>query len=84
MKGGNMAIDLTDDEKLMVVTQHIKNLNYNLYNLNLSLNEAKAIAVPNQDMINGLNLQVNDVNAQLAVLQQEQSTLQPTSATTTN
>ena len=79
-----MAIDLTDDEKLMVVTQHIKNLNYNLYNLNLSLNEAKAIAVPNQDMINGLNLQVNDVNAQLAVLQQEQSTLQPTSATTTN
>ena len=84
MKGGNMAIDLTDDEKLMVVTQHIKNLNYNLYNLNLSLNEAKAIAVPNQDMINGINLQVNDVNAQLAVLQQEQSTLQPTSATTTN
>jgi hypothetical protein len=81
-----MAIELTNDEKMMVVTQHIKNINYSLYNLNLSLNEARAIAVPNQDTINGLILQINDANAQLAVLQQEQSSLQPdpTQTSTTN
>jgi len=73
-----MTIELTDDEKYVVVVQHIKNLNYTFFNLRLSLNEANAIALPNQETINNLNLQINDANAQLAVVQQELSSLNPT------
>lgn len=70
-----MSTELTDIEKATVVDQHIKNLGYTLYNLNLSLREAQAVAIPNQDTVNSLNLQVSDVTAQIAVLEAELATL---------
>lgn len=75
-----MTIELTDLEKSTVVDQHIKNLGYTVYNLNLSLREAQAVAIPSQEVINSLNLQIADASAQMAVLQAELASLDTTSS----
>jgi hypothetical protein len=70
-----MSIELTDVEKANIVDQHLKNLGYTLYNLNLSLREANAVAIPNQESVNSLTLQINDVQAQMSALQTELASL---------
>jgi hypothetical protein len=70
-----MSTELTDIEKSTILDQHIKNLGYAMYNIQLSLREAQAVATPNQETITALNNQINDANAQMAVLQAEFSSL---------
>jgi hypothetical protein len=75
-----MTIELTNLEKATVVDQHIKNLSYTIYNLTLSLREAQAVAIPSQEGINSLNLQISDTTAQMAILQAELASLQTESS----
>jgi hypothetical protein len=74
-----MSIELTDLEKSTILDQHIKNLGYAMYNIQLSLREAQAVATPNQETISTLNTQLSDANAQMAVLQAESASLNLTS-----
>ena len=64
-----MTIELTNDEKIMIVEQHLKNLAYSDYNLMVSLEEAKAVAVPDQTIIDSLTLQLDDTRSKIATLE---------------
>jgi hypothetical protein len=70
-----MTIELTNEEKIGVVEQHLKSLAFNEYNLVLSIEEAQAASAPNQTNISALNLQLDDIRAQKAALQSELANL---------
>lgn len=71
MKGGNMSELLTNEEKISVVNQHLKNLEYNKYNVELSLMEENSTTQINDDIILSLNEQLVSINAKINILQQE-------------
>jgi hypothetical protein len=70
-----MSTILTNEEKSGIVSQHIKNVEYSLYNLNLSLIEENAVTSPDATKISSLNDQITDLNAQKTALQSELSIL---------
>jgi vacuolar-type H+-ATPase subunit I/STV1 len=70
-----MSTILTNEEKSGIVSQHIKNVEYSLYNLNLSLIEENAVSSPDADKISSLNDQIADLNAQKTALETELASL---------
>jgi hypothetical protein len=66
---------LSNEEKLTIVNQHIKNVEYSKYNLELSLIEENSVASPDSDAIASLNSQMLEVTAKLAALEAEKSAL---------
>ena len=70
-----MSIVLTNEEKSAIVSQHIKNVDYSIYNLELSLIEENAVSSPDADKISALNDQLTDLNAQKTALNAELSAL---------
>jgi hypothetical protein len=70
-----MTIELTPEEKITIVEQHLKNIAYSEYNANLSLLEAQSAATPNQANVSATNAQLADILAQKAVLQSELDSL---------
>jgi hypothetical protein len=70
-----MSIVLTNEEKSAIVSQHIKNVDYSIYNLELSLIEENAVTSPDADKISSLNDQLTDLNAQKTALNAELSAL---------
>jgi hypothetical protein len=79
MKGGKMTIELTNDEKLTIAEQHLKNILFNEYNAQLSLIEAQAVDTPNQSNIDSINAQLSDITSQKDKLQREINSLTPSS-----
>ena len=76
MGGGNtMSIELTNEEKVSLVNQHIKSLVYSEYNVNLSLLEVQAMAIPNQENLDSITLQLNDIASKKQALEQELASL---------
>lgn len=67
---------LTNEEKIVIVNQHIRNVDTNIYNLELSLIEANARTTVDQDVTSSLNAQVADLTAQKTALQAELTSLQ--------
>lgn len=70
-----MSIVLTNEEKSVVVSQHIKNVDYSIYNLELSLIEENAVSSPDAGKISSLNDQLTDLNAQKTALTAELSSI---------
>jgi hypothetical protein len=66
-----MTTLLTNEDKLSVVNQHIKGIDFQLYNLELDLLEANAEATPNAENISSINGRVTSLNAKRAVLAAE-------------
>lgn len=66
---------LNNEEKLTIVSQHIKNVEYNKYNLELSLIEENSVSSPDSEAIASLNSQMAEVNAKLSALEAEKSAL---------
>lgn len=71
-----MTTELTNEEKMGIINQHIKTLNYNKYNLNLTMLELNAISNPNQASINEMILQISDLDDKISVLEAEKTTLE--------
>ena len=67
---------LTNEEKISIVTQHIKNNYTNKYNLEVSLIAANAKATPDQANIDSINEQLTDLSAQRTALEAELASLQ--------
>mgnify|MGYP006286246121 CR=1 FL=1 len=63
-----MTYELTNQEKTEVVNQHLKNAEYSLFNLNLSLIEEQAVATPNAANISSINAQITEVTARKTAL----------------
>ena len=76
-----MTIELSNDEKVTIITQHMQNVAYNLYNAQLSLIEANAVATPNTASIAGVNAQIADATSQMSALQAQLAVLAPAATT---
>lgn len=70
-----MSVVLTNEEKSVIISQHIKNVDYSIYNVELSLIEENAVSSPDADKILSLNNQLTDLNAQKTALSAELSAL---------
>lgn len=66
-----MTTLLTNDEKSSIINQHLKNLEYSKFNLEVSLIEENAKSTPETDAIAALNSQIDDVEARIAALTAE-------------
>lgn len=75
-KEDKMTVEITNEEKITIVEQHMKNLNYNKYNLNVTLLELNALASPDQTSIDNILLQISEIDAKLSVLEQEKTSLE--------
>jgi len=62
---------LSNEEKITIVNQHKRTVEYTKYGVELSIKEENAVDSPNQDAISSLNEQLADLNSKLAVLDAE-------------
>lgn len=67
---------LTNEDKVSIVKQHKKSLEYNKYNIELSLLEENALTNKNQETIDSFNDQISDLDKKIAVLDTELASLQ--------
>jgi hypothetical protein len=70
-----MSNELSNIEKIEIVNQHLKSLAYSEYNLNLTIQELQSMEVPPADSIANINLQINDIIAKRAILENELNSL---------
>lgn len=66
-----MTSMLTNEEKAAIVTQHIKNIEYSVYNLELSLIEENSVSLPDTTKVESLNEQLDNLTSQKAALEAE-------------
>jgi len=67
---------LTNEDKLNLVNQHIKSIDYQAYNLELDLIEANAESPVNSDSVSALNTRINSLEAKRTALESEAATLE--------
>jgi hypothetical protein len=70
-----MTTTLSNEEKLNIVNQHIKSLDYAVYGYELDLIQANAVSSPEASQIASINLRVSEVNAKRAALISEKNSL---------
>lgn len=66
---------LTVEDKLTIVNQHIRNLDYTIYGLQLDILVENAATSPDADKIASFNSQLTALNAKRAVLVTEQQSI---------
>lgn len=66
---------LTNTDKLSIVNQHIKTIDFALYNAELDLLEANAEATPNAENIAAINARITALTAKREILADEAATL---------
>lgn len=71
-----MTVELTNEEKAGIVQQHLKNLAYNKYNLEMTIAELNAITPKNQSEIDEITAQISAVDLKIAALTTELTSLQ--------
>ena len=67
---------LTNADKLNLIDQHIKSIDYQAYNLELDLIEANAESPVNSDTVSTLNTRMNALAAKRTALESEAATLE--------
>lgn len=75
-----MTIELTNDEKLNIVNQHIKSVDYSLYGSQLDLVEIQATANPDAAQVSTINDRITAATARRAALVEERDSLTTNSA----
>jgi len=68
-------MELTNEEKISIVTQHIKSVASNIYNLQVSLISENAVDPINQDTIQSLNAQMSVETSKMEALETELTNL---------
>jgi hypothetical protein len=63
-----MEYELNVEEKSVIISQHLRNLGFKKYNLDLSLLEEQSLSAPNADVLEKINTDISEVVAQIAVL----------------
>jgi hypothetical protein len=72
-----MTIELTNEEKLSIVNQHIKSIDYSIYGLQLDLMEAQALDTPDPIQVSSVSGRIASANARRSVLVTERDSLTP-------
>lgn len=70
-----MSYELTIQEKTDLINNHLRNLEYNKYNLELSLIEENSIETPSESVLDSLNEQLGNLAAKKSALLAELSQL---------
>ena len=70
-----MTTILTNEEKINVVNQHIKSVEYNIYGHQLDLIQANAVASPDAGQITAINARIAEANAVKTALVTEKNSL---------
>ena len=66
-----MTIELSKEEKVSIVNQHIKTLKYNKYVYQISIKEEEAVETPSASRVDSLNAKIAEVDAKVAALSAE-------------
>lgn len=66
---------LSNEEKISIINQHKKNVEYSKYNLQISLIEENAVTSPDQDTIDSLNDKITEINKKITALDAEIASL---------
>jgi hypothetical protein len=56
-----MSYELSNEEKTSIIEQHLKNLEYSKFNLEMSLVQELAVTNPQQTVINSLQAQLDEI-----------------------
>lgn len=64
-------MELTNEEKINIVTQHIRSVASNIYNLQVSLISENAVEPINQDNVQSLNAQMSVETSKMEALESE-------------
>lgn len=70
-----MSIELTNEEKLAIIDQHIRNWHVSKFENEITLIELNAVSSVNQDQVNSVNNAISDINAKIAQLETQKSLL---------
>ena len=70
-----MSNTLTNEEKLSVVNQHIKSVDFSIYGVELDLIEENASSQPNAEYVTSLNQRLSSLNAKKSALTTEAASL---------
>ncbi len=71
-----MSYQLTSEEKINIITQHLRTLGFARYNLEVSLMEEQAVNNPSEDTVNSLGEQIGVLDAKIEALVAEALGLQ--------
>ena len=66
-----MAYELTNEEKISIINQHLKNLEYSKYNLRISLLEMGSGNVTKPNIIKDVEGEIESINDKQNVLNKE-------------
>lgn len=66
---------LTNDDKIAIINQHKRNIEYAKYGYQISLITENAVSNPNEETIDSLNQQISDVDSKIAALDAEIASL---------
>ena len=70
-----MVYELSNEEKISIIDQHLKNLEYNRYNLEISMIELTSGTLPKQESIETLQSEIDSIVAQQTALAAEKVSL---------
>ena len=66
-----MTYELTNDEKRNIINQHLRNLEYSKFNVEISLLEENADSAPDQENLDSLTGQLATINDKIEALAAE-------------
>ena len=66
-----MTTLLSNEEKAGIINQHLKNLHYNKFNIEISIVEENAKTTPESEALANLNTQLADFNSRIEALEAE-------------
>jgi hypothetical protein len=66
-----MTTLLSNEEKAGIINQHLKNLHYNKFNLEISVVEENAKITPETAALANFNTQIADFNSRITALEAE-------------
>jgi hypothetical protein len=72
-----MTIELTNEEKLGIIEQHMKSIDYGIYGIELDQIEINATSSPDASQIANLTTRLTALNAKRAALVTEKNSLTP-------
>lgn len=70
-----MTYELTNEDKLSIIDQHIRSVDYSLFGAELDLIEANAVASPDAPVISGIENRIEDLNSRKTALAAERAKL---------
>jgi len=70
-----MTIELTNEEKLGLVAQHIKSIDYGIYGFQLDLLETQAVPNADASQVSNINARIAALNTKRAALVEEKDSL---------